>query len=369
MDKLEYETSKRYLVSGIEVHSEIVSDQETPEYRAFHISSSCASQRWGKRTLGFSLTCYKNTATDIMNTLESARFKEVERIIKIESGELPEGGPVFLGVQIQGPTGKAINALALPDLSLSASLLGQEIIDFLELSPLQRSSFQEQAVSLPLFKIVISSGTTRVETMVAASAHGSPACILGGDFFQKALRGKEYIVTELVMPDDRRALANAARCKKRNVLIAGKYGEHRFRLERIKQALSTLNFIGLILDEYPDIEEQPLAEKMVTYASICRFVIVDDFVPSGHIDELAICRERKFVTAILRPGGKASTAMQAEIADEGQFMEEFSYVLDAEFEARVLDAARWADETVCERARRLNRRYSGWRAPDKIVRS
>jgi len=49
---------------------------------------------------------------DIMNTLESARFKEVERIIKIESGELPEGGPVFLGVQIQGPTGKAINALA-----------------------------------------------------------------------------------------------------------------------------------------------------------------------------------------------------------------------------------------------------------------
>jgi hypothetical protein len=61
--------------------------------------------------------------------------------------------------------------------------------------------------------------------------------------------------------------------------------------------------------------------------------------------------------------------MQAEIADEVQFMEEFSYVLDAEFEARVLDAARWADETVCERARRLNRRYSGWRAPDKIVRS
>src|ERR1700674_80658 len=97
MNKPEYEPSRKYLVSGIEVRSEIVSDQESPEYRAFHIRSSCPSRRWGTRTLGFSLTCYKNAATDTMNTLESARFKEAERIIKIESGELPEGGRILLG--------------------------------------------------------------------------------------------------------------------------------------------------------------------------------------------------------------------------------------------------------------------------------
>lgn len=185
MNKPEYETSKKYVVSGTEVYSEIVGDQDTPEYRAFHIRSSCLSRRWGTRTLGFSLTCYKNATADVMNTLETARFKEAERIIKIESGELPESGLNFLGVQIHGSTGKTVNTLALPDVSLSASLLSKEIIKLLELKPLGKSSFQERAVSLPLFKIAISFGPARIETMVAASDHGSPPCILGGDFSKK----------------------------------------------------------------------------------------------------------------------------------------------------------------------------------------
>lgn len=203
--------------------------------------------------------------------------------------------------------------------------------------------------------------------MVAPSEHGSPACILGGDYFQKALRGKENLVQELVMPDDRRALADAARCKKKHVLIAGKYGEHRPRLRRIQQSLASLGFIGLILGEYPDIEEQSLPEKMVTYASICRFVISDDLAPSGHIEELSICSERRFVTAILRFNGRASTAMQATITDDVSFMQEFSYELDDQLETTVLTAAQWADQAVAKRARTLNQKFSEWRGPNNIM--
>lgn len=170
------------------------------------------------------------------------------------------------------------------------------------------------------------------------------------------------------MPDHYRTLANAARCKKKYVLITGKYGEHRPRLERIKKALQTIDLIGLILDEYPDIEEQSLAEKMVTYASICRFVIVDDFVPSGHINELGICHERKFITSVLRCKGRAATAMQADIGAEVSFIKVFGYDRDEDVERVITEAAKWADNAVNDRAKMLNREYSNWRSPQKLMR-
>lgn len=364
----DYEVAKRYEIAGVDVLSEIVSDKETPEYRAFHIRSSCPSRRWGTRDIGFSLTCYPS-GEDLLETLEKCRGQQAEKLVKIESGEVPEKNPSFLGIQIQGPAGKAINAIASLDLSVAPSLISKAVIEHLELQPSAGHSFQEQLISCPLFAATINCGPLRVETVVTPSEHGSPACILGGDFFQKTLVDNEILVQELLMPDDARALASAARCKKRFVLIVGKYGEHRPRLERIKKYLSSQNLVGLLLDEYPDIEEQNLTEKLVTFASICRFVIADDPAPSSHIDELRICRELSFVTAVLRFKGRASAATQADITHEVSFMQSFSYTADDELERAVGDAARWADETVTERAMRLNRTYGDRRGPNEIVRA
>ena len=292
-------------------------------------------------------------------------------MVKTELGQIPERTLALLVPEIYGPTGKRITPASVANLSLPLTLLGAEVIQLLELQTTGGHYYEavESRVNpVPLFSARIKFGSYEVETSVAPSSHEFPACMLGGDFFQKALRGKEELIHELIMPDHYRTLANAARCKKKYVLIAGKYGEHRPRLERIKQALKSLDLIGLILDEYPDIEEQSLAEKMVTYASICRFVIVDDVAPSGHINELAICHERKFVTAVLRLHGRASTAMQADIASEVAFIREFRHTGDTDFEQSVIEAGRWASEAVQERARALNRQYSGWRSPDNIMR-
>ncbi|MGE5206836.1 MAG: hypothetical protein ACM3PW_14565, partial [Chlamydiota bacterium] len=191
--------------------------------------------------------------------------------------------------------------------------------------------------------------------------------ILGGDFFQKALQGKEYVIRELIMPDHFRTLMNAARCKKKYVLVLGKYGDQRERLHRIKQALADKMLTGLILDEYPDIEEQTLTEKMVTYATISRFVLADDLAPSGHIKELEICHDLKFVTAVLRRKGKPATAMQADIGDEVSFIRDFSYDDEGDFERVISDAVDWANHAVRERANNLNRKYSDWRSPGKLM--
>jgi hypothetical protein len=363
-----YEVKKTFEVRGIQVVSEVVKDEDSPTYRAFHLKTSCESRRWGTREVGYSITCTKGpNAGDAMDILEMHRFKQAERIVKIEAGEIPESLPTFLNVQIQGPSGTEINVIAQPDLSVSATLLSKELISYLGLQPSARNVFQEQIISPDLFKGVIKYGQLNVETMITPSEHGSPACILGGDFLQKALKGKESLFHELLLPDDRRALANAARCKKTHVLILGKYGAHRPRLKRIRQALSSIGLIGIIVDDYPDIEEQTLPEKVVTYASICRFAIVDDFVPSGHNVELEICSQRGFITSVLRLKGRATTAMQAHLTGKFPFMRAFDYDTDGELEATVLKAAEWADKTVTEWAEQLNRDFSAWRGPNKIM--
>ncbi|MGH8226853.1 MAG: hypothetical protein ACREU3_02940 [Steroidobacteraceae bacterium] len=169
------------------------------------------------------------------------------------------------------------------------------------------------------------------------------------------------------MPDHVRALYNAARCKKSCVLIAGKYGGERHRLTAIKEAIAEIGFVGLILDELYDIEEQSLAEKFVAYASICRFVIMDDIAPSGHLIELQmLASSAKFVTGILREGGRSSSAMAADIASETTYMQVFHYDAAAGFVDAARSAVLWADEQVKERARRLNRLHS--RSPEKVLR-
>ena len=150
-------------------------------------------------------------------------------------------------------------------------------------------------------------------------------------------------------------------------MILGKYGEHRDRLETIRTSLRQFKLEGLILDDIPDIEEQSLAEKMVTFASIARFLICDDLVPSGHINELEICSERRFTTAILRLKGRPSTAMQADIADGVSFMRSVEYDSDNDLETAVAEGVKWAQEVVQIRSYNFNRKYS-WRSPQKILR-
>ncbi len=360
---------KTYSIRAIEVTSEIVkdevsSDSRLPENqrRSIHIRSTCQSPRWGTRTQGQSLSCpddYKDAVA-----FEDIRFRAAETLVKTEPG----GGVFGLGAEVVGPTGKRMMSFCAVDLSFSPCLLQPELIKFMEMPV--TGEFYCQVVNgqlhhIPLHRGAIKFGDIEIWTKFLPLTYSGPV-VLGGDFFQQYLRGKERLIHELVMPDHMRTLLNAARCKKNYVLILGKYGKEREHLLIIKRALAERGLTGLILDEYPDIEEQSLPEKTVAYASMCRFVLVDDFAPSGHIDELRVCQNLKFVTALLRLKGRASTAMQADIADEVSYIHEFSYEEEAELESVVAQAAKWANEAVTTRAHALNRMYE-WRSPEKIM--
>lgn len=371
MDKSDYETTKKYVLSGLDVFSEVVKDENHAEFRALVIRSSCQSERWGTRTQDHSYTRYNAVITDFAGDFENIRLQAAETLVKTELGQIPERSTRVLGIHVEGPGGKAVTTYGVPNLSLSASLLDKSIIDRLELELENAPFYQEvngEIRTVPQFKVKIVFGASSVQTSVLPiDGDGSPPCILGGDFFQKFIGEKEHLLHELLMSDHHRALCNAARCQKKHVLIAGKYGEHRERLERIKKVLQSRGFVGLILDEYPDIEEQSLPGKMVIYASICRFVVIDDLVASGHNVELEICHQRKFVAGILRARGAASTAVQDDITDEVRFIRGFDYDSDDEIEGAVREAAKWADKFVESRATRLNRKYAAWRGPNKIM--
>src|SRR5260370_21454083 len=206
----------------------------------------------------------------------------------------------MLGAEVVGPTGKQMMSLCAVDLSFSPCLLQPEIIKLMELpitGEFHCLTVDGRVQQIPLHRGAIKFGDIEIPTKFLPLTYSGPV-VLGGDFFQKYLRGKEKLIQELMMADHMRTLLNAARCKKNYVLILGKYGKAREHLLTLKNALAIRGLTGLILDEYPDIEEQSLPEKMVTYANICRFVLVDDFAPSGHIKELDLCQNLKFVTAV-----------------------------------------------------------------------
>jgi hypothetical protein len=304
-----------------------------------------------------------------MPSFESTRCHAAENLVRTELGEIPEKGVSLLGARLVGPTGKEMTAGCAVNLSFSPTLLQPELVKLLQLTP-SNDAYCDVSTGnrapVPLYRGTIKFGDISVETNFLPATYDGPV-VLGGDFFQKALRGNEGLIIELIVPEHLRTLANAARCKKKYVLILGSYGDKRDRLTRIKDALLKSGLVGLILDEYPDIEEQTLTEKLVTYAAFCRFVIVDDLAPSGHIKELDICHDLKFISAVLRMHGRPATAMQADIGDEVSFIKEFSYTDDASLEQTIVEAATWAGGAVIERAKSLNRKYSAWRSPTQLM--
>jgi len=118
---------------------------------------------------------------------------------------------------------------------------------------------------------------------------------------------------------------DVSRIKKNTVLIIGKCGDNTTKLREIQDVLQKGGYEAVLLQDFPDIEEQSFSGKMVLFACIARYVLCDDANPSGHILELKICWDLRFTAAVLRPLGIASTAMQADIDQSCDFMKVVGY--------------------------------------------
>jgi hypothetical protein len=194
----EYELRKKYTIRGIEVESEVVKDDTHDSYRSLIIGSSCASTRWGVRTQDHSYSC-PTTLADFSSSFEHIRVHAAETLVRTELGELPEKGVRLLGVELVGPTGQAMMAGCAVNLSFSPTLLPP---DFIKLLNLERSNevYCDARIGrpapTPLYRGTIKFGDLTVETNFLPATYNGPI-VLGGDFFQKALRGNEDLIIAL----------------------------------------------------------------------------------------------------------------------------------------------------------------------------
>jgi len=148
--------------------------------------------------------------------------------------------------------------------------------------------------------------------------------------------------------------------KKTTVLILGQHTTEIHRLYAIKERLKYHGYNGIIVKDIEDIEVQSVEDKVNMLASLCGFVICDNTVPSGHIDELKICAQNNFVTTILQEKNHGATWIQADYPFKYHYMKTFTYLDETHIYLTVDNALKWAKRMINERQKYYKGLY-GWR--------
>lgn len=145
--------------------------------------------------------------------------------------------------------------------------------------------------------------------------------------------------------------------REKYILVLGAFNpEGRLRLAIIRSSLARLGYEALIVDEFPEFEHLDLSQKVTVFGCLARFVIVDDTTPSGHILEISICQQNRWVTVVLRPNGKASSSMNLGLSDTSTVISELPYEPSNIPEA-VSEAVLWAEARLTTRKDALDSLY------------
>ena len=182
------------------------------------------------------------------------------------------------------------------------------------------------------------------------------ATLVGWDI----LTEKPLILTNILFGQIGHLLEAVPDIKKSTALIIGQDTTEIYRLHAIQKRLRHHGYTGIIIKEISDIEIQSVEEKVNMLASLCRFIICENSVPSGHIDELKICAFNRYVTAILQEKGLGATMMQADYPLDYSFMKMFTYPSISDMDPVIDNAIKWAELKVEERRKYFNNLY-GWR--------
>lgn len=148
--------------------------------------------------------------------------------------------------------------------------------------------------------------------------------------------------------------------KEKTVLLLGDYDEPGIaRLERIENLLKVRGYEPILIQNLPDNPYQDLRQKVSAVGIVARFVVVDDSSKSGHLVELQICDQNKWVTVILRADGKGSSWMTAGFSELSNVILEQPYDPEAP-ETAVDVGCNWAEQKLEELQRKFDKLYP-WR--------
>lgn len=147
-------------------------------------------------------------------------------------------------------------------------------------------------------------------------------------------------------------------CKRSMVLVLGKDNspEAWERLSNICDHLRKLGYSPILIKEQKDIGPLTNEEKMLAYAAISRFIIIEKSEPAGQIDEAHICAINRLVGVWLREEGKGDTWMQGDYEVSYTHIKGFSYGT-GEIEQAIRQGVEWAESYLGNKEKTLNSLY------------
>jgi hypothetical protein len=136
--------------------------------------------------------------------------------------------------------------------------------------------------------------------------------------------------------------------QKRTVLLLGAYNAEGIRrLTAIAAALVQANYDPLLIKDVPEFEQYDLAQKVSVVGGLCRFVVIDDSMPSGHLMEFEICRQHRWPMVALHANGLAASWMTAGASVTSKMITELSYDVTDPFPA-VSEGSKWIEKLLGE---------------------
>jgi len=150
--------------------------------------------------------------------------------------------------------------------------------------------------------------------------------------------------------------------KERTVLVLGDFTHGRGRLTEIKEALAAAGYFGVLLDEVPEEPHYDLRQKFQAVAPVCRMLIFEDSMPSGHIAEMVLADPLHLPTIVLREGEEQSTFMTRGLGLTSRVVREWQYTPET-LNTVLTEALAWAESVIGELAEERQNLYP-WRAEE-----
>lgn len=152
-----------------------------------------------------------------------------------------------------------------------------------------------------------------------------------------------------------------AECKQKMVLILGKDSPDAYmkELERLYKLLEEIGYIPILIKKQNEIESITNEEKMLAYAALSRFIIIEKSYPSGQIVETKISSINRFPTIWLQKEGMGDTWMQGDYHIDQNSIQLFKYK-EENVKEKLIEAVKWVEDFIKNKSEKLNEIYP-WR--------
>jgi len=151
------------------------------------------------------------------------------------------------------------------------------------------------------------------------------------------------------------------RTKENTVLILGKDSpvEYMDKLKEVAQIIQNMGYSTILIKEQPEINTLSNEEKMLAYAAISKFVIIEKSEPAGQIDEAKICAFNRIPAIWIHRKGTGDTWMQGDYEVDFNNIRSFTYE-ETEKEVVLNRAVEWVEQFLKEKSEYLDDKYP-WR--------